>query len=84
MLPEYPQEVGYLWWWYLEVKRTPEPLAWGELRSWSEMTATVVCGRDAQALMRIDDAILKAGKDDDKNRTTDPRSRLPAITHGKP
>ena len=62
-LPEVPDEFAYLWQWYFEVKRTSAPITWEELQSWSRITATPICGRDAQALIKIDDAILRSARE---------------------
>jgi hypothetical protein len=62
-MPEVPDEMAYLWGWYSELKRDGGPLAWGMLESWSRMTATPICGRDAAALIKIDDAILRSARE---------------------
>lgn len=62
-MPEVPDELGYLWRWYFEVKRDSAPITWPVLDSWSRITATPICGRDAQALIKIDDAILRSARE---------------------
>ena len=63
-LPVVPDEMGYLWRWYFELKRNSDPLTWPMIDSWSRITATPICGRDAQALIKIDDAILRSARND--------------------
>jgi hypothetical protein len=62
-MPDVPDELAYLWGWYFQVKRTSDPLTWPMLESWSRMTATPICGRDAAALIKIDDAILRSARE---------------------
>jgi len=70
VLPDVPQEVGYLWDWWLEAKRNAEPMMWAELKAWAEMTATPINARDAKALMSIDDAVLRSTRNDHANGPT--------------
>lgn len=72
-LPEVRDEMMYLWGWYHKVKRTAEPLTWQEIKAWSEMSSTPINARDAEAIMRVDDAILRASRDDDEAGKTGSR-----------
>lgn len=62
-MPDVPGQLSYLWIWFFEIKRTHAPLTWQEIQSWSRITATPICGRDAQALIKIDDAILRSARE---------------------
>jgi len=62
-MPEVPGQLTYLWIWFFEIKRTADPITWPVLESWSRITATPICGRDAQALIKIDDAILRSARE---------------------
>jgi len=63
-MPDVPDELAYLWRWYFELKRNSDPLSWETMANWSRMTCTPVCGRDAAALIKIDDAILRSARND--------------------
>lgn len=51
--PEMPQELGYLWEWFREVF-TGQPLTFGEMESWSNMTGKRLRGWEAELIKSLD------------------------------
>lgn len=51
--PALPEELSYVWEWYLEV-RGSEPLTYTELRNWSLLTKKVLLGWEAELIRSLD------------------------------
>lgn len=53
ILPEYPEELGYLLEWARSLIRA-EPLSYTEIRNWADLTRTLPATWEVEILMQID------------------------------
>lgn len=58
--PEFPQPIGYVWFWFQEIIRGIQgngwsvPLiTWSDLDSWSRLTATELMPREAKTIIAL-------------------------------
>jgi hypothetical protein len=52
-IPLLPEEVGYIWDWYLRV-RGHEPLTYSEIASWAALTGADPSPAEVEAIRRLD------------------------------
>lgn len=62
--PPLPESLAYLWGTFFQIRRTPDPLTYTELRNWSLMTATDLEPLEVEAIMRLDSIATKVRNDD--------------------
>lgn len=62
--PPLPDALAYLWGTFFEIRRSPEPLTYTELRNWSLMTGTDLDPIEVRVIMRLDSIATKVRNDD--------------------
>lgn len=62
--PELPESLAYLWGTFFQIRRTPDPLTYTELRNWSLMTQQELEPLEVEAIMRLDAIATKVRNDD--------------------
>lgn len=81
--PEVPPNVEHVWHWFHDIssqRRTgPEALAWSEIEAWARLTATDLLPREAQMLIAMDRAYIRAVRKEQREN----RERLQAESKAK-
>lgn len=62
--PELPESLAYLWGTFFQIRRTPDPLTYTELRNWSLMTKQELEPLEVETIMRLDSIANKVRNDD--------------------
>ncbi|WP_425048810.1 phage tail assembly chaperone [Pseudomonas nitroreducens] len=62
--PPIPSELAYLWPLFFEIRRTPDPLTYTELRNWCDLKRIRLDPLEVDVLMRLD-AITHRVRNDD-------------------
>lgn len=64
MTPPIPEELEYLLGIFFQIRRSPDPLTYTELRNWSLMTHQELDPLEVEAIMRLDAIATKVRNND--------------------
>lgn len=62
--PALPDSLAYLWGTFFQIRRTPDPLTYTELRNWSLMTKQELDPLEVETIMRLDAIATKVRNHD--------------------